>query len=783
MASYDIGPRLGIEGESEFRKSLLNVNEQIKTLGTEMAATTAAFSENEKSQKSLKAQSEILKKEVEAQKEKVSMLADAVAKSTEEYGENDTKTLKWKQALNNATEQLENTEQQLKKTNEELKTHKAELEKAASAWKSTGEKISGAGKTLSVASAAVTGLAVSAVKTTADFDAAMSKVAAISGATGDELDALRDKAREMGEKTKFSATESAEAMNYMAMAGWKSADMLNGIEGIMNLAAASGEDLATTSDIVTDALTAFGLTAQDSGHFADILAAAAANANTNVAMMGETFKYAAPVAGALSFSAEDTALAIGLMANAGIKASQAGTSLRGIFSRLASPTKESGTAMDSLGISLVDTSGNVKDLGTLLDELREAFGGLSEAEAAQYASMLAGKNAMSGLLAIVNASDEDFTKLSGAIDSCSETFVKTADGAVIPMSEAVASGTDTIEEYNGAAEQMAATMQDNLSGQLTILKSQTEELQISFGELLIPTIRDVVGHTQAFVDKLNELDEEDQKTIITIGLVVAAIGPALILIGKVITAVGTIIGVLPKLKAGISAVNLVMSANPIGAVIVLIGALVAAFVALWNNCEEFRNFFINLWETVSGAVSDAVDAVKEFLGNLGDNFLEKVDAAKTWGKDLINKFIEGITEKWNNLKEKVTKVADGIKDLLGFSEPKEGPLSDFHTYAPDMMKLYAQGIRDNTWRVTDQLSRSLSGVSDIAAGVADVRGGGSVGRGVVSLDSGSVAALSRNGGGNTTVKIEFTGSLAQLGRLLQPEIQTAAQLAGPPLVM
>ena len=205
----------------------------------------------------------------------------------------------------------------------------------------------------------IVGIATAAVKTTADFDAQMSKVSAIAGATGDDFDALRDKAREMGAKTKFSATEAGEAFEYMAMAGWKTEDMLDGIEGIMNLAAAAGEDLGTTSDIVTDALTAFGMSAEESAHFADILAAASSNANTNVAMMGETFKYAAPVAGQMGYTAEDTAVAIGLMANSGIKASQAGTSLRGILTRMAKPTDEVSMAMDALGLSLDDGQGHM----------------------------------------------------------------------------------------------------------------------------------------------------------------------------------------------------------------------------------------------------------------------------------------------------------------------------------------------------------------------------------------------------------------------------------------
>ncbi|MFR9082937.1 MAG: phage tail tape measure protein [Coprococcus comes] len=294
-------------------------------------------------------------------------------------------------------------------------------------------------------------IGTAAVKVGMNFEAEMSKVASISGATGDEFQKLIDKAKEMGSKTKFSATESAQAMEYMAMAGWKTQDMVDGLKGIMDLAAASGEDLASTSDIVTDALTAFGLSASDSTHFADVLAKASSNANTNVAMMGETFKYVAPVAGAMGYSVEDCSVAIGLMANSGIKASQAGTSLRQMLSRLAKPTDEVQGAMDQLGVSLTDSAGNMKSLDTVMGDLRNGFKGLSKAEQAQLATSLAGQEAMSGLLAIVNASDGDFDKLKDSIYNCKD-----------------------------AAANMAVVAQDNLAGQITSLKSKAEGLGIAF---------------------------------------------------------------------------------------------------------------------------------------------------------------------------------------------------------------------------------------------------------------------------------------------------------------
>lgn len=320
----------------------------------------------------------------------------------------------------------------------------------SSGFESGVKKMSGlAAKGLAAIGTTLAGASAYAIKVGADFEEGMSKVAAISGTSGKELEALTEKAKEMGAKTKFSATESAEAMQYMAMAGWKSADMISGIDGIMNLAAASGEDLASVSDIVTDALTAFGLQAKDSAHFADVLAAASSNSNTNVSMMGATFKYAAPLAGALKYSVEDVATAIGLMANAGIKGEQAGTSLRSMFTRLAKPPKECAEAMDTLGISIKNSDGSAKPLNQTLQDMRQKFSKLSDTQKTQYASAIAGTEAMSGLLAIVNASDTDFDKLTKAIN-----------------------GAD------GSAEKMAKTMNDNLKGKVTILGSSLEGLGI-----------------------------------------------------------------------------------------------------------------------------------------------------------------------------------------------------------------------------------------------------------------------------------------------------------------
>ena len=347
--------------------------------------------------------------------------------------------------------------------------------------------LSAAGKAIGVASTGIVAFGTYAIKAGANFEAGMSKVQAISGANAKEMELLTAKAKEMGAKTKFSASEAADAFSYMAMAGWKSEDMLEGIEGIMNLAAASGEDLATTSDIVTDALTAFGLSAKDSNHFADVLAQTASNANTNVGMMGETFKYVAPVAGALGYSAEDTATAISLMANSGIKASSAGTALRSIFTNLAKPSKSVATAMKDLGISLTDSSGKMKPLNKLMVEMRDKFKGLTKEQKAQYAASIAGKTGMSGLLAIVNASDKDFKKL-----------------------------TKSIADSNGAAQKMADTMQNNLSGQITILKSAIEGLAIEiYDSFKNEAAQFVQAGTEIISNIVTGLQNGDKKAVST----------------------------------------------------------------------------------------------------------------------------------------------------------------------------------------------------------------------------------------------------------------------------
>ena len=646
MAGRIQGITVEIGGDTtKLTTALQGVNKEIKSTQSQLKDVEKLLKLDPSNTELLSQKQKLLTQAISETKEKLATLKTAAEQANEQLQKGEI-TQEQYDALQREIEETEQALRQLESQASSTNATLAKIEEVGGKFEQVGQSITNAGKTLTThVTAPIVAAGTAAVKTAADFDEGMSKVSAISGATGQDLQDLRDKAREMGAKTKFSATEAAAAFEYMAMAGWKTGDMVSGIDGIMSLAAASGEDLATTSDIVTDALTAFGLSASDSSHFADILAAASSNANTNVSLMGETFKYCAPIAGALGFSAEDTAEAIGLMANAGIKGSQAGTALRTIMNNLAGEVKLSGKAIGDVTIATTNADGSMRELSDILADCRTAFSGLSESEAAAAAESLVGKNAMSGFLALMNAAPEDIEKLASSIDTCSETFVKTKDGAIIPMSQALEEGIEWVEEYNGVSEKMAATMQDNLKGQLTILKSQLEELAISFGELLMPAIRAVVTKVQAFVDKLNGMSDAQKKTIIKVAALAAAIGPLLVVLGmkafaslgKGILKVGSAVkkagGLMGVLKKALTAIT-----GPVGIVIAVIAVLVAAFVHLWQTNEDFRNKVTAIWEGIKAKFQAFAQGITDRLNALGFDFKDITEVLKTvWERSRLQK--------------------------------------------------------------------------------------------------------------------------------------------------
>lgn len=508
-----------------------------------------------------------------------------------------------------------------------MQRHSQEFQRAGREIQNAGKGISkaGAGITKSV-TVPILGIGIGAVKTAAEFEHAMSKVAAISGASAEDVNKLSEKAKEMGAKTKFSAKESADAFSYMAMAGWKATDMMDGIEGVMYLAGATGEDLALTSDIVTDSLTAFGMEASETNRYVDVLAATANSTNTSVAMMGETFKYAAPLAGALGYSVEDMGVAIGIMANNGVKASSAGTALRGIMSRMADPTDKVQAAMDKIGVSLTDNEGKVKPLSAVMGDLRSGFSELTKAQRVQYAAAIAGKPGMTGLLAIVNATEKDF------------------NGA-----------TEAINGSAGAAKKMYDVANDNLIGRLTVLQSTIEGIALKFGGLLLPYIEKGVSKIQALADKINGLDSKTQKQIIKFALMAAAVGPAILMFGKLITGVGKTISFFGKLGGAISRAGGIIGliTSPVGIAIGVIAALAGiAFLVIKN------------W-----------DKVKEFFGKIGDTFkaaFEKAGVPVEKFKILFNSIKVSIRNIVANVKKDIADLAIKIKEKLA---PMEEPIN------------------------------------------------------------------------------------------------------------
>lgn len=814
MANKNLrGITIEIGGDTtKLDKALKEVDKTAREATGELKEIDKALEKNPGNIDLWKQKQEVLNKELGASKEKLDKLLSVQTQMNDKLASGEISGEQYRAYQR----ELENTRADVEDLQRAADSCSPALESLASKGeklKSAGGAIAGAGEKLLGVTAAVGALGAGAVKTAMDFEDSMAKVSALSGATGNDFQELKDKASEMGETTKFTAIEAAEAMQYMGMAGWESKDMLDGIEGIMNLAAASGEDLATTSDIVTDALTALGLKAEDSAHFADILATASSKANTNVAIMGESFKYVAPVAGAMGASAEDLSIALGLMANSGIKGSQAGNSLKNALVNLTKPTKQQAEAMQRLGfistetiqkidfkkvekaeqavedatVSLdsaqiklndaiakygegssqaelasnnyekaqlklaraqetlaeeqkgvtkeiagantlmTDADGNMRSLGDIMETLRDKMGkvnveltdadgnardfddiiaelsttteGLAQAEQMQMAATIFGKQNMAGMLAIINASEEDYNKLSTAIYGC-----------------------------EGSAKGMADAMQETLGGQLTLLKSQLEGIAKSFGEIMMPVLKDIVAKLRELADKFKGLNPATQELIVKIALVAAAVGPVLIVVGKVIAAIGSLMTWLPKIKTAMVAINAVMAANPIAVVVLAIGALVAAFVYLWNNCEEFRNFWINLWEKIKTAFQAFKKKFDKDLKALSDNWKKIWTAIKivfmtifnlvvaywknVWNvfKTVVDTFVKAfrtstaaITAAFTLLKEKFYSIIDGLKQK--FQNFKDTFISIWNS-----IKTFFSGIADFFSKTADNIKNFFAGI-------------------------------------------------------------------------
>ncbi|MEJ4435617.1 phage tail tape measure protein [Enterococcus faecium] len=489
------------------------------------------------------------------------------------------------------------------------------------------------------------GVGVAAAKVGGDFEEQMSRVKAISGATGDTFEQMKQQAIDLGAKTAFSAKESAAGMENLASAGFSAQEIMKAMPGLLDLAAVSGGDVALASENTATALRGFGLEASEAGHVADVFARAAADTNAEVGDMGEALKYVAPVANSMGISLEETAAAIGIMSDAGIKGSQAGTTLRGALSRLARPTKAMQDTMDNLGISFYDADGKMKPLKTQVELLKKAFEGLTPEQQQNALVTLYGQESLSGMMALIDKGPDSLGKL-----------------------------TKSLKDSDGAADDMARTMQDNMNSSIEQMFGAFESAAIVIQKILAPSIKKVADAISGLVEKFVSAPESTQRLVVAIGAIAIAIGPVLYALGMLVKAFQTMKVGLGVLGNGISLFKKLGSAigfltSPVGLVIAAVALLVVGFIYLWNTSEDFRNFWIGLWEGIKSAVSSAVEWIQnawkstgEWFNNLWKSIKEGADNVWTTIQEAPGKAADWIKNKWTETKEFFSSIWDGIKE-------------------------------------------------------------------------------------------------------------------------
>lgn len=657
MASRIQGITVEIGGDTtKLQNALKGVNGQIKS-----------------TQSQLKDVNKLLKldpgnTELLAQKHK--LLAEAVSETKEKLATLKTAAEQANTALANgeiSQEQYDALQREIVETEQDLKNLETQANQSATAvqkiaatgekFKTVGDNISSAGQKLLPVTAGVTALGTASVTTAANFESSMSQVQATMGITKDAMstvngqsvntmDTLSKLAKKMGAETAFSASECAEALNYLALAGYDTQQMCDTLPTVLNLAAAGDIALADASDMVTDAMSALGMGVDEAETMVDQMAKTASTTNTSVAQLGEGILTIGATAKSIKGGTAELNTALGILANNGIKGAEGGTHLRNIILSLQNPTDKAAAQMEALGLSVYDSEGNMRSMNDILGDLNKSMDGMTSAEKSNIISTIFNKTDLSSVNALLANTGETWDSLQKSI-------------------------TDS----GGAAQQMADTQLDNLQGQITILKSALEGLAISFGELLMPAIKQIVGWVQKFVDWLNGLSEGTKKTVVTIALLAAALGPVLIVIGKVISAVGTIMTIVPKIagvintvKGAFAALNTTMLANPIVLIIAAIAALVAAFIYLWNNCDGFRQFWIDLWENVKQVAITVWNAIKAFFSQVWEAiktiFSTVFEVIKTLVTTYFNLYKTIIETVFNVIKTVITTIWNAIKGVF-----------------------------------------------------------------------------------------------------------------------
>ncbi|KRO24018.1 phage tail tape measure protein [Lactococcus lactis] len=501
-----------------------------------------------------------------------------------------------------------------------------------STMSTVGQVATSAGKTLTKAvTLPIVGIGVAAAKVGGDFEAQMSRVKAISGATGSSFDELRQQAIDLGAKTAFSAKESAAGMENLASAGFDSKEIMKAMPGLLDLAAVSGGDVALASENAATALRGFNIDAGQSGHVADVFARAAADTNAEVGDMGEAMKYIAPVASSMGLSLEETAAAIGIMSDAGIKGSQAGTTLRGALSRIAKPTDEMIGKMDELGLSFYDSEGKMKPLKDQVGMLKNAFKGLTPEQKQNALVTLYGQESLSGMMALIDKGPDKLGKL-----------------------------TDSLKNSDGAADKMAKTMQDNMNSSLEQMMGAFESAAIVVQKVLAPAVRKVADAVSGLVDKFVSAPEPVQRMIVIVGLIVAAIGPLLVVFGQAVVILQRVkVGFL-ALRSGLALIGSSFTAIslPVLGIIAAIAAVIAIGILVYKNWDKISKFGKEVWANVKKFASDAAEAIKEKWGDITQWFSNTWNNLKNGAKGLWNGTIQGakdavdsVKNAWNGIKE------------------------------------------------------------------------------------------------------------------------------------
>ena len=620
MAGSVKGITIEFRGETtKLETALKKVEKETKGIDKDLKAVNRALKFNPKNTELLAQKQKLLSKKISETKDKLKLLkeeqknmdAQGVDKSSQEYME--------------LRREIIETESKLKSFKKEMNSVSgAKLKEVGKQVKKVGDALQKAGKKMTTyVTTPIVTLATAAVKVGADFDKAMSQVAATMGKSVDEIQELRDFAIEMGSTTAFSATEAADGLNYMALAGYDAETAMAMLPTVLNLAAAGAMDLGAASDMVTDAQTALGLSTEETVTLVDQMATAAANSNTSVSQLGEAILTIGGNARDLSGGTNELATVLGLLADNGIKASEGGTHLRNILLALNPTTDKAVLAWDHLGVSAYDAEGNLRPLEDTFYDLNKAMEGMTDQEKKRTLSAMFNKTDLNSVNALLNTSKDRWEELG-----------------------------ETIEDSTGSAAKMASTQLDNLAGDVTLLKSALEGAAIAISDVIAPYLRQLAEYINELVTKFNELDPETKEMIVMIAGIVAAIGPLLIIIGMVVSGIGSIITFIGML------------AGPVGAILLLIGLLVAAGIFLYKNWDTVVAKVTSDWNTLVGNITQVKDDIVNAVNNMKERVAKFINDMATAANNTWNSMRNNAITAWNNLKNAATNAFQKIKDAI-----------------------------------------------------------------------------------------------------------------------